>query len=422
MRSQAPVHPNQKAAGHMAVTLEDVRQAAAVIKGAVQRTPCMRSQTLSQLTGAEVHLKFENLQFTSSFKERGALNKLTSLTPEERKRGVIAMSAGNHAQGVAYHATKLGIPSTIVMPETTPFVKVKYTMAHGAHVIQKGMTLADCDKVAHEIAAEKGLVFVHPYDDDRIIAGAGTIGLEMLEDFPELDTLVVPVGGGGLISGIAVAAKALKPSIRIVGVETKMFPSMSNAIKKGDLPIGGQTIAEGIAVKNVGAKNVEICSRLLDDVLVVQEEMIERAIALLLSVEKTVVEGAGAAGFAALLQYPEKFRDQKVGLVLCGGNIDPRLLSNVIIRELQREGRILTMAVDIEDRPGVLAKVATLVGNAGGNIIEVSHNRMLTDMPAKDAELRVSVETRDSMHAEAICQAVRDAGFAVRVLGSTSVR
>lgn len=404
----------------MTVTLDDIRQAALVIKGKVQRTPCLRSQTLSQLTGADVHLKFENLQFTSSFKERGALNKLTSLTEDERKRGVIAMSAGNHAQGVAYHATKLGIPSTIVMPETTPFVKVKYTMAHGAHVIQKGMTLADCDKVAHDLAAEKGFVFVHPYDDDKIIAGAGTIGLEMLEDFPELDTIVVPVGGGGLISGIAVAAKALKPSLRMVGVETKMFPSMSNAIKKESAPIGGQTIAEGIAVKNVGVRNVEICGRLLDDVLVVSEEMIERAIALLLSIEKSVVEGAGAAGFAALLQYPEVFAGQKVGLVLCGGNIDPRLLSNVIVRELQREGRILTMAVEIEDRPGVLAKVATIVGNAGGNIIEVSHNRMLTDMPAKDAELRVNVETRDGLHAEAIAQAVRDAGFTVKILGTTT--
>lgn len=404
----------------MAVTLEDIRQAASVIKGQVQRTPCLRSQTLSQLTGAEVFLKFENLQFTSSFKERGALNKLMSLTPDERERGVIAMSAGNHAQGVAYHATRLGIPSTIVMPETTPFVKVKYTMAHGAHVIQKGMTLADCDKVAHDIAAEKGLVFVHPYDDDRIIAGQGTIGLEMLEDFPDLDTLVVPVGGGGLISGIAIAAKALKPSIRMIGVETRLFPSMFNALKKQAHPIGGQTIAEGIAVKNVGAKTVEICSRLLDEVLLVSEDMIERAIAMLLSIEKTVVEGAGAAGFAALLQYPEVFRGRRIGLVLCGGNIDPRLLSNVIMRELQREGRILTLSIAIEDRPGVLARVATLVGNAGGNIIEVSHNRMLTDMPAKDAELRVSVETRDGQHAEAICQAVRDAGFHVEVLGTTA--
>ncbi|MDZ4740199.1 MAG: threonine ammonia-lyase [Alphaproteobacteria bacterium] len=403
----------------MPVTLEDIKQAAALIKGAVERTPCHRSRTLSQLTGADVYLKFENLQFTASFKERGAVNKLTSLTPEERRRGVIAMSAGNHAQGVAYHATRLGIPSTIVMPETTPYVKVKYTLAHGARVIQKGMTLADCDHIAHEIAAKEGLVFVHPYDDDKIIAGTGTVALEMLEDFPEIDTLVVPVGGGGLIAGMAIAARAMKPGVRMVGVETRLFPSMYNALKHGNEPIGGRTIAEGIAVKNVGAKTTEICGRLLDDVLLVSEESIERAIALLLAIEKSVVEGAGAAGFAAMLQHPEQFAGRKVGLVLCGGNIDPRLLSNVIMRELQREGRILTIAVEIEDRPGILAKVATLVGDAGGNIIEVAHNRMLTDMPAKDAELRISLETRDAAHAQAICQAVRDAGYIVHVLGTT---
>ncbi len=403
----------------MPVTLEDIKQAAALIKGAVERTPCHRSRTLSQLTGADVYLKFENLQFTASFKERGAVNKLTSLTPEERRRGVIAMSAGNHAQGVAYHATRLGIPSTIVMPETTPYVKVKYTLAHGARVIQKGMTLADCDHIAHEIAAKEGLVFVHPYDDDKIIAGTGTVALEMLEDFPEIDTLVVPVGGGGLIAGMAIAARAMKPGVRMVGVETRVFPSMYNALKHGNEPIGGRTIAEGIAVKNVGAKTTEICGRLLDDVLLVSEESIERAIALLLAIEKSVVEGAGAAGFAAMLQHPEQFAGRKVGLVLCGGNIDPRLLSNVIMRELQREGRILTIAVEIEDRPGILAKVATLVGDAGGNIIEVAHNRMLTDMPAKDAELRISLETRDAAHAQAICQAVRDAGYIVHVLGTT---
>jgi threonine dehydratase len=360
------------------------------------------------------------LQFTASFKERGALNKLLSLSPAERKAGVIAMSAGNHAQGVAYHAARLGIPATIVMPDSTPFVKVKHTMDHGARVIQRGATLAESDTIAHEIAAKEGLVFVHPYDDDKIIAGQGTIAIEMLEDFPDLDTLVVPVGGGGLISGIALAAKALKPSIKVVGVETELYPSMYNALKGGNAPIGGQTIAEGIAVKNVGVRTKDFCAHLLDDVVLVHEETIERAIALLLSIEKTVVEGAGATGFAALLQYPDKFRGKKIGLVLCGGNIDPRLLSNVIMRELQREGRILTIAVEIEDRPGILARVATIVGEAGGNIIEVAHNRMLTDVPAKQAELRVSMETRDAAHAAAICQAVRDAGYVVRVLGTTA--
>lgn len=404
----------------MPVTIEDVRRAAEAISGAVERTPCHHSRTLSQLTGADVYLKFENLQFTASFKERGALNKLLSLSASERKAGVIAMSAGNHAQGVAYHASRLGIPSTIVMPESTPFVKVKHTMGHGARVVQKGATLADSDRIAHEIAAKDGLVFVHPYDDDRIIAGQGTIALEMLEDFPDLDTLVIPVGGGGLISGIAIAAKAIKPTIRVVGVETELYPSMYNALKGGNAPIGGQTIAEGIAVKNVGVRTKDFCAHLLDDILLVSEESIERAIALMLSVEKTVVEGAGATGFAALLQHPSKFTGRKVGLVLCGGNIDPRLLSTVIMRELQREGRILTIAVEIEDRPGILARVATIVGEAGGNIIEVAHNRMLTDVPAKAAELRVSMETRDSGHAQAICQAVRDAGYGVRVLGTTA--
>ncbi len=404
----------------MPVTLEDVQRAAAAIKGAVERTPCHRSRTLSNLTGAEVFLKFENLQFTASFKERGALNKLLSLTPAERKAGVIAMSAGNHAQGVAYHASRLDIPATIVMPESTPFVKVKHTMGHGARVIQKGTTLSESDQLAHEMADKEGLVFVHPYDDDTIIAGQGTVALEMLADFPEIDTLIVPVGGGGLISGNAIAAKAIKPSMRVVGVETELYPSMYNALKGGNLPIGGQTIAEGIAVKNVGVKTKAYCETYLDDFLLVSEEMIERAIALLLSIEKTVVEGAGAAGFAALLQHPQRFAGQKIGLILCGGNIDPRLLSTVIMRELQREGRILTLSIEIDDRPGILARIATIVGEAGGNIIEVAHNRMLTDVPAKQAELRISMETRDATHAQSVCQAVRDAGYAVRVLSSTA--
>ena len=404
----------------MPVTLEDVQRAAAAIKGSIERTPCHRSRTLSNLTGAEVFLKFENLQFTASFKERGALNKLLSLTPAERKAGVIAMSAGNHAQGVAYHASRLDIPATIVMPESTPFVKVKHTMGHGARVIQKGTTLSESDHLAHEMADKEGLVFVHPYDDDAIIAGQGTVALEMLADFPEIDTLIVPVGGGGLISGNAIAAKAIKPDMRVVGVETELYPSMYNALKGGNLPIGGQTIAEGIAVKNVGIKTKAYCETYLDDFLLVSEEMIERSIALLLSIEKTVVEGAGAAGFAALLQHPQKFVGQKIGLILCGGNIDPRLLSTVIMRELQREGRILTLSIEIDDRPGILARIATIVGEAGGNIIEVAHNRMLTDVPAKQAELRISMETRDATHAQSVCQAVRDAGYTIRVMSSTA--
>jgi threonine dehydratase len=404
----------------MPVTLADVKAAAKAIEGAVVRTPCHLSRTLSEMTGATVFLKFENLQFTASFKDRGALNKLLSLTPEERKRGVIAMSAGNHAQGVAYHAARLGIPATIVMPETTPFVKVKQTMGHGARVIQRGATLAESDTVAHEIAAKDALVFVHPYNDDKIIAGAGTVALEMLADHPDLDMIVIPVGGGGLMAGCAVAAKAIKPSIKMIGVETELFPSMYNALKNRQEPIGGQTIAEGIAVKNVGAKTVAICKELIDDVVLVSEQTIERAIALLLMIEKTVVEGAGAAGFAALLEQPDRFKGKRVGLILCGGNIDPRLLANVMMRELQREGRILSIGVEIEDRPGVLAKVAAIIGEAGGNILEVQHNRMLTDVPAKGAELHINMETRDADHAQKICDAIHQAGFVLRVLEKTA--
>jgi len=399
----------------MPVTLDDVRRAAAAIKGQVERTPCQKSRTLSQIMGAEVFIKFENLQFTASFKDRGALNKLLSLTPAERKAGVIAMSAGNHAQAVAYHASRLGIPATIVMPETAPFVKVKHTKEYGARVVQKGMALSDCEQTTNEIAAKEGLVFVHPYDDEKIIAGQGTIGLEMLEDFPDLDTIVVPIGGGGMISGIAVAAKALKPSIRIVGVETALYPSMRNVLRGGAPVVGGQSIADGIAVKNAGQITREICRQLVDELLLVSEESIERAIALLLAIEKTVAEGAGATGFAALLEHPAFFKRHKVGVVLCGGNIDPRLLANVIMRELSRERRVLTIGVEIEDRPGILAKVAAIVGDAGANIIEVQHERMLTDLPAKGAQLRITMETRDPAHADAICAAVRGAGYVVRV-------
>lgn len=399
----------------MPVTLDDVRRAAAAIQGQVERTPCQHARTLSQLTGAEVFLKFENLQFTASFKDRGSLNKLLSLNAAERKAGVIAMSAGNHAQAVAFHAARLGIPATIVMPETAPFVKVKHTREYGARIVQKGMALSDCEQTTNEIAAKEGLVFVHPYDDEKIIAGQGTIGIEMLEDFPDLDTIVVPIGGGGLISGIATAAKALKPSIRIVGVETELYPSMYNVLKGGGPVSGGQSLADGIAVKNAGVITREICRKLVDELLLVSEESIERAVALLLSIEKTVAEGAGATAFAALLQHPALFKGRKVGVVLSGGNIDPRLLANVIMRELSRERRILTIAVEIEDRPGILAKVAVLVGDAGANIIEVVHDRMMTDLPAKGAELRITMETRDPAHADAICAAVRGAGYVVRV-------
>ncbi|HTQ13379.1 MAG TPA: threonine ammonia-lyase [Rhizomicrobium sp.] len=396
------------------VTLKDIEAAAKVIAGAVSRTPVLHSSTLSKIAGCEIWLKFENLQFTASFKERGALNKLTSLTAEERKRGVAAMSAGNHAQGVAYHAGRLGIPAIIVMPEGTPFVKIKHTKAFGARVVVEGATLSESFARAKQIAAEENLVFVHPYDDPRIVAGQGTVALELLEDVPSLDVLVVPIGGGGLISGIAVAAKALKPSIEIYGVEARAYPSMYDAVKQASLPCSGQTIAEGIAVKEPGMLTRAIVADLVKDVLLVREDEIERAIHVLLEIEKTVVEGAGAAAYAAVAAHPEIFRGRKVGIVLSGGNIDMRLLSNVILRELMREGRILSLVVEIEDRPGWLARITTLVGEAGGNILDVSHNRMSPDMPVKSADLGMTIEARDTEHAEEIKDRLRAAGFVLR--------
>ncbi|HEV2563266.1 MAG TPA: threonine ammonia-lyase [Rhizomicrobium sp.] len=402
-----------KALSFPEVTIEDVRAAAAAIAGAVERTPTHRSLTLSKLAGCEIHLKFENLQFTASFKERGALNKLLSLTPEERKRGVAAMSAGNHAQGVAYHAGRLGIPVTIVMPEGTPFNKVKHTKDFGARVVIDGATLTQAFTRAREIADAENLVFIHPYDDPIVIAGQGTVALELLAD-ADVDVLVVPIGGGGLISGISVAAKAIKSSIEIYGVEASRYPSMYDEVKGEELPCAGQTIAEGIAVKEPGVLTRKIIGALVKDILLVREDEIERAVATLLEIEKTVVEGAGAAAYAAVAANPEIFRGKKVGIVLSGGNIDMRLLSNVILRELAREGRILSVVVEIEDRPGLLAKIATLVGEAGGNILEVSHNRMMTDMTAKSADLGMVIEARDAGHAAEIRAKLEAAGFMLR--------
>jgi len=404
------------------VSIADVRAAAEVIRDAVERTPTHHSRTLSKIAGCDIFLKFENLQFTASFKERGALNKLTSLTAEERARGVVAMSAGNHAQGVAYHAGRLGIPATIVMPEGTPFNKVKHTKGYGARVVLEGATLVQSSAKARAMAAEENLVFVHPYDDPRIIAGQGTVALELLADVPEVDVLVVPIGGGGLISGIAIAAKALKPAIEIYGAQAKLYPSMYDAVKQADLPCAGRTIAEGIAVKEPGGLTRRIVAALVKDVLLVREDEIERAIASLLEIEKTVVEGAGAAAYAAVAANPELFAGRKVGIVLSGGNIDMRLLSNVILRELSREGRILSLLVEIEDRPGLLAKIATLVGEAGGNILEVSHNRMITDMSAKLADLGMTIEARDAGHAAEIRQKLIDAGFNIRASSQNNGR
>ena len=397
------------------VTLEDVRAAAKVIEGQVVRTPMRHSRTLSEIAGCDIYLKFENRQFTASFKERGALNRLQALTPEERKRGVAAMSAGNHAQGVAYHAGRLGIPATIVMPVTAPFTKVKHTRDFGATVVQDGASLKEANVAARAIAEREGLTFIHPYDDAKVIAGQGTVGLEMLEDAPELDTLVVPVGGGGLISGVAVAAKGLKPDIAIYGAQAELYPAMRQAMRGEALTEEppAQTIAEGIAVKQPGALTIEIAKALVSDILLASEAEIERALVMMLEIEKTVIEGAAAAGFAAVLNNRDLFKGRKVGIVMSGGNIDMRMLSNVILRELTREGRILSLDVAIADQPGALSQVAALVGEAGGNILEVSHNRMMSGLSAKSATLGMVIEARDAEHATEIRDRLERGGFPV---------
>lgn len=399
--------------GALPITLEDVRSAAAVVEGAVLNTDFDHSRTLSQMVGAEVWLKFENLQFTASFKERGALNKLTSLTEAERKAGVIAMSAGNHAQGVAYHAKRLGIAATIVMPEGTPTVKIENTRGHGAEVVVTGPTLEDAAAFARTRAREKGLTFIHPYDDPLIMAGQGTVALEMLAAVPSLDVLVVPIGGGGLISGIAVAAKAIRPKIEIVGVEAELYPSMLNRIDGGTRPCRGDTLAEGIAVKSPGLLCEPVVRALVSEILLVSEVELENAVTLLIEIEKTVVEGAGAAGLAAMIQHPARFQGKKVGLVLCGGNIDTRLLASVLTRELAREGRLSEVEVDLADRPGQLARLTAAIAGAGANILEVVHQRVFTDTPAKSAAARLVLETRDRAHLNATIARLEAAGFSV---------
>lgn len=396
------------------VTPADVQAAAAAIRGAVLATACNQSRTLGEICGCNIWLKFENLQFTASFKERGALNRLQALSADECKRGVIAMSAGNHAQGVAYHARRLGIPATIVMPVGTPMVKVANTRRHGADVIISGVTLEEAGGFVRDHSAVHGMTLIHPYDDPLIIAGQGTVGLEMLASVPELDTLVVPIGGGGLISGMSVAARALNPELRIVGVEAALYPSMYNAIKGSELPMRGDTLAEGIAVKTPGRITTEIIRALVDDIVLVTEPQIERAVAALISIEKTVVEGAGAAGLAAVLAHPESFAGRNVGLVLSGGNIDTRLIASVLTRELAREGRLTQLTIDIVDRPGQLAAVSHLLGDAGANIIEVSHQRTFSDLPAKATLLGLVIETRDQAHLDEVMVALALAGFKAR--------
>jgi len=395
----------------MTVTLADIEAARRTLAGAVLRTPMLPAPKLSELTGADVHVKYENLQVTNSFKDRGAFVKLASLSADERRRGVIAMSAGNHAQAVAYHARRLGIPATIVMPVTTPFVKVKATEAYGAKVVLEGETLAECqDRVAAIVAGQKP-VLVHPYDDPAIIAGQGTIALEMLDEVCDLDTLVIPIGGGGLIAGNAIAARGVRASIEIVGVEAALYPSMRNAITGANDPIGGPTLAEGIAVKNVGALTLPVVRELVGDIVLVDEAHLERAVNAFLTLQKTMAEGAGAAGLAAMLAAPGRFRGRKVGLILCGGNIDPRILASIMVRELQREHRIVSFRLTIADRPGVLGPIASLFGELGANILEVDHRRLFLDVPAKGAKLDITVEARDRDHAEEIMRALARGGY-----------
>ncbi len=400
----------------MTLDLAAIQAAAGRLKGQIERTPCRHSRTLSKITGAEVWVKFENLQFTAAYKERGALNKLMLLSEAEKQQGVIAASAGNHAQGLAYHGARLGVPVTIVMPRTTPFVKVQHTRDFGATVIIEGETYDDANAHARKLRDEQGLTFVHPFDDYDIMAGQGTIALEMLEDAPDLEILPVPIGGGGLISGVATAAKAIKPDIRIIGCEPAMYPSFTAKMRGVAAHCGGQTIAEGVAVKQVGDLTYGVTRPLIDDVLLLEEPHIEQAVALYCNVEKTIAEGAGAASLAALLAYPERFRGKKCGLILCGGNIDTRLLASVLTRELVRAQRLISLRIIGDDRPGLLSTVAHVIGAMGANIIEVNHNRLALDVPAKGAEFDITIETRDAQHTQEVMDALRESGYPPRVV------
>jgi threonine dehydratase len=395
----------------LTLTIADIEAARRTVEGAVLRTPMLPAPKLSELTGAQVFVKYENLQVTNSFKDRGALVKLSALDAAQRKRGVIAMSAGNHAQAVAYHARRLGMPATIVMPETTPFVKVAATRSHGAEVVLHGDTISEAQSRCEEIQAQRGAILVHPYDDALIMAGQGTIALEMLEAVPDLDVLVVPIGGGGLIAGNAVAAKARKPGIDVVGAEAALYPSVWNALHRETRPIGGPTLAEGIAVKNVGKLTLPIIRELVSEIVLVDEAHLERAVNAFLTLQKAMAEGAGAAGLAAMLAQPERFKGKKVGLILCGGNIDPRILASIMVRELDRDSRIISFRLTIPDRPGVLGQIATRLGELGANILEVDHRRLFLDVPAKGAKLDVTIETRDAAHAREIIAAMAADGF-----------
>jgi threonine dehydratase len=401
------------AASDFAISYRDVFEATKLISGRVLRTPMLPAPKLSKLTGAHVFVKYENLQVTGSFKDRGAFVKLLSLTEAERARGVIAMSAGNHAQAVAFHAKRLGIPATIVMPEHTPLVKISNTEGFGATVVLAGKTLAETQLTAHMLADERGLTVVHPYDDPRVMAGQGTLGAELLEDQPDLDCVILQIGGGGLIAGSAVAMKKLKPGIEIFGVQCELYPSMKAALAGTEAACTGQTLAEGIAVKHAGVLTRQIVAALVSEILLVDDWQIEKAVAAFLSMQKTMAEGAGGAGLAALIANAERFRGRKVGLVLSGGNIDVRMLASIMIRGLEREGKITSLRLIVDDQPGALGIVATCLGEASANILEVSHRRTLMNVPAKGTSLDVTIEAKDAQHAADIIGALEKKGFSV---------
>ncbi|MBJ7253765.1 MAG: threonine ammonia-lyase [Sphingomonadaceae bacterium] len=395
------------------LNLDHVRAAHDRIRDSIVATPTLYSQTLSKLTGANIYLKFENLQFTAAYKERGALNAILLLSEEQRNRGVIAASAGNHAQGLSYHGTRLGIPVTIVMPVPTPTVKVMQTESVGGKVVLFGETFDDAYKHARQLEAEQGLTFVHPFDDPNVAAGQGTVALEMLESIPSLDMLVVPIGGGGLLSGMGTAARALKPDIGLIGVQAELYPSMYALLNNLEMPCEGDTLAEGIAVKIPGAFTSEVIRELVDEIVLVNEAELETAVSLLLQIEKTVAEGAGAAGLAAVMAYPEKFAGKNVGVVLCGGNIDTRLLANVLLRDLARSGRLARLRLTLQDRPGALYKVMRLFNEHNVNIIEIYHQRIFTTLPAKGLITDIECEARDANQLQGLVDGLNVAGYKV---------
>ncbi len=404
----------------MSVTLADIQTAARALAGHVVRTPVVAAPTLSALAQADIRLKLENLQLAGSFKTRGALNKLLSLSPQQRKAGVIAMSAGNHAQGVALHARTLGIPAVIVMPRGTPFNKIERTEALGAKVVVDGASLSEAGDKAQALAQEQGYTLIHPYDDPLIIAGQGTAGLELMEDAPDIDTLVVPIGGGGLIGGLAMAVKAIKPSVEIIGVQTELYPSMKDCLDGVAPRCGGQTLAEGIAVKKPGEITRTIIRDLVSDILLVPENAIERSVQILMENQKIVAEGAAAATLAAVLGNPERFQGRKIALLISGGNIDARLIASILLRGLARAGRMARLRIEIPDTPGTLARVARLIGEGDGNIIEITHQRLFHDVPVKNTELDAVIETTSARHVEQIIDMLRREGFRTRLLSSTT--